>query len=225
MLKNNNNNKTLNIIGILLITFGISLLSYNYINTKINYAYDYMNIKLMDNEMPREVNEEDEVLNNEVQNDQIENDTTSNSTDNNSTNNNKNKYIGTLEIPRISLKRGFVSKDSSANNVNKNIAIMSASDYPDKSNGNFILAAHSGNSSIAYFKNLYELERNDLAYVYYNNVKYTYQITNIYTQPKVGKIKIYRNKSIKCLTLITCTKNDSTTQTVYIAELIKEEIV
>lgn len=225
MLKNKNN-KTINIIGILLITFGIGLLSYNYINTKINYAYDYMNIKLMDSEMPREVNVEDEVLNNEVENNQNENiNVPNNNTSNNNQNNNQNKYIGTLEIPRISLKRGFVSKDSSANNVNKNIAIMSASDYPDKPNGNFILAAHSGNSSIAYFKNLYELEKNDLAYVYYNNIKYTYLITNIYTQPKVGKVKIYRDKSKKSLTLITCTKNDSTTQTIYIAELIKEENV
>ena len=48
---------------------------------------------------------------------------------------------------------------------------------------------------------------------------YTYKITNIYTQPKVGKIAIYRNYDKTTLTLITCTNHDSTTQTIYIAEL------
>lgn len=218
-----NKNKILNIIGILLITIGIIILSYNYINKKINYAYDYMNILLMEDEMPREVNEEpSETIQNNEQNTE-QNNTEEIPNNQNNQDNYKTKYIGTLEIPRISLKRGFVSKDSSENNVDKNIAIMSASDYPDKINGNFILAAHSGNSSIAYFHELYKLERNDLAYVYYNNKKYTYLITNIYTQPKVGKVTIYRDKSKKTLTLITCTKGDSTTQTIYIAELIKEE--
>lgn len=217
-----NKNKILNIIGILLITIGIIILSYNYVNKKINYAYDYMNILLMEDEMPREVN--DEPNNTTENNEQNSIEEIPNNENNQSNQDNyKTKYIGTLEIPRISLKRGFVSKDSSENNVDKNIAIMSASDYPDKINGNFILAAHSGNSSIAYFHELYKIERNDLAYVYYNNKKYTYLVTNIYTQPKVGKVTIYRNKSKKTLTLITCTRGDSTTQTIYIAELIKEE--
>ena len=56
-----------------------------------------------------------------------------------------------------------------------------------------------------------------------NNKKYTYKIVNIYTQPKVGNIAIYRDYSKTTLTLITCTNNDSTTQTIYIAELIKTE--
>ena len=50
--------------------------------------------------------------------------------------------------------------------------------------------------------------------------KYTYRIVNIYTQPKTGKLAIYRDYSKTTLTLITCTNNDSTTQTIYISELI-----
>ena len=57
----------------------------------------------------------------------------------------------------------------------------------------------------------------------YKGKKYTYKIVNIYTQPKVGNIAIYRDYSKTTLTLITCTNNDSTTQTVYIAELVKTE--
>ena len=50
--------------------------------------------------------------------------------------------------------------------------------------------------------------------------KYKYSIVNIYIVPKNGKVPIYRNYNKTTLTLITCTKNDDTTQTVYIAELV-----
>ena len=42
---------------------------------------------------------------------------------------------------------------------------------------------------------------------------------NIYKHPKTGTIAIYRNYDKTTLTLVTCTNNDSTTQTIYIAEL------
>ena len=70
---------------------------------------------------------------------------------------------------------------------------------------------------------MYKLVVDDVAYVYYNNIKYTYKIVNIYTQPKTGVIGIYRNTNKTTLTLITCTNNDKTTQTIYIAELIDKE--
>ena len=63
----------------------------------------------------------------------------------------------------------------------------------------------------------------DKAYVSYNGKKYEYEIKNIYTQPKTGKLAIYRNYDKTTLTLITCTNNDSTTQTVYISELTNIE--
>ena len=66
---------------------------------------------------------------------------------------------------------------------------------------------------------LYKLNKGDKAIVAYKGKTYTYKITNIYTQPKVGKIAIYRNYDKTTLTLITCTNHDSTTQTIYIAEL------
>lgn len=129
-------------------------------------------------------------------------------------------YIGNISIPKIDLKRGFVSKDSKYNNVNRNIYIVPESDYPDKEGGNFILAAHSGTSSISYFKNLYKLSLGDKVEITYNNKNYTYIITNIYTDLKDGDVAIKRNKSKTTLTLITCTKGDKTTQTIYICERI-----
>ena len=91
---------------------------------------------------------------------------------------------------------------------------------PYVNNGNFILAAHSGNSYVSYFKDLYLLNKGDYAYVTYQGVKYVYKITNIYLQVKTGQIGIYRDNNKTTLTLVTCTKDDEQHQTIYIAELI-----
>ena len=90
----------------------------------------------------------------------------------------------------------------------------------DVKNGNFILAGHSGTGWKAFFNELYRLETNDQVQVSYKGKKYTYSIVNIYKQPKVGTVSIYRNYDKTTLTLITCTNYDNETQTIYIAELI-----
>ena len=132
-------------------------------------------------------------------------------------------YIGYLSIPKINFKKGFTAKDSSYNNVDKNIQILSASDFPDKENGNVIIAGHSGTSSVAFFNKLYLLNIGDYAYIEYNGVTYTYEIVNMYYIERTGKAEIVRNKNASTLTLITCTKGNRKTQTVYISELINKE--
>jgi LPXTG-site transpeptidase (sortase) family protein len=228
--------KQIIIIGVLLSVIGITLLSYNYINTKIEFAYDKMNLKLLANEQP-EFLEEDISENiesgspnssstNNTNEENINNTNTNTETKSNKSNSNtsyQSLYVGTLEVPRISLKKGFTDIGSKANTVNKNVTVIKGGNYPDIANGNFILAAHSGNSSVAYFKDLYKIQKNDLAVVTYKKVKYTYQVADIYLQPKTGKVAINRNTNKKTLTLITCTQNDNKNQTIYIAELIKEE--
>ncbi len=129
-------------------------------------------------------------------------------------------YIGELSIPSIRLQRGFVSKESKYNNVNYNITIANEADYPDVPSGNFILMAHSGNAYISFFDKLYRLQIGDKASVSYNAVTYNYQLTKIYNQAKTGTVAIYRNPSVKTLTLITCTHNDDYNQTIYIFEEI-----
>ncbi len=131
----------------------------------------------------------------------------------------KKELIGYLEIKKINLKQGLVSKNSYYNNVGRNIQILSASDYPDKDKGNVILAAHSGTGYLAFFKNLYKLSLNDEATIYYKNYIYNYKIVKIYNVPKTGKVRINRNINKTCLTLITCTYGSKTEQTVYILEL------
>ena len=128
-------------------------------------------------------------------------------------------YLAFLEIPKINLNQGILPKTSYYNNVNYHVQILDISDLPDVINGNMVLASHSGSSNIAYFKNLYKLTKDDKAYIVYNNKKYSYQVVNIYNQVKKGSLNIYRDLTKTTLTLITCTKNDKNSQTVYILEL------
>ena len=129
-------------------------------------------------------------------------------------------YIGELSIPKINLRRGFVSKESRYNNIEYNVTIANEADYPDVPMGNFILMAHSGNAYISFFDKLYRLEIGDEASVSYNANTYNYRLTNIYNQAKTGTVAIYRDPTKKILTLITCTHNDDYNQTIYIFEEI-----
>ena len=130
-------------------------------------------------------------------------------------------YLGTLEINKINFNKGFYSKTSNLNNVNINLYVLPQSDYPDKVNGNFMIAGHSGNYNNSYFRNLYLLKVNDEIKIHYNNKLYIYTIEKIYNEPKIGKVRILRNTSRTTLTLVTCTKDDEYHQTVYIAYLNK----
>ena len=130
------------------------------------------------------------------------------------------KYFGVLEIPRIGLKRGFYNLDSKYNNIEYNVAMVQGSQMPDVAKGNLILMAHSGDAYISYFAFLHYLQIGNSAYVTYNGNKYTYNLVNKYDVEKNGTVKIVRSYDKTTLTLITCTKNSDTLQTVYIFELV-----
>lgn len=210
----------LSIIGIII---GVTILSSNYLKEKKNIVFEKMNLELY-NQRVEEIAyvESQEQVEEVIIEEPVEEVEPVEEIDTGSTNYD-NIYRGILEIPKVGLRRGFLDKYAKDNSVSKNIEVLKTSDYPDVDKGNFIIAAHSGNSSIAYFKELYKLAIGDVAYVEYDNVKYTYQITNIYTQSKTGIIGVYRNYEKTTLTLVTCTKGDKTTQTIYIAELINKE--
>lgn len=128
------------------------------------------------------------------------------------------KYLGVLEIPRIGLKRGFYGTDSKYNNISYNVSVVGGSSMPDIPGGNLILIAHSGDAYISFFAYLYRLNIGNEAYVTYHNNVYRYRLVNIYNVPKNGTVKINRNPDKTTLTLITCTKDSDTEQTVYILE-------
>lgn len=121
-----------------------------------------------------------------------------------------------LSIPKIGLKQEFYPDDKIKNNVDKGIQVIDGSLMPDNG-GNLILASHSGNSSIAYFKHLDLLNIGDKVYVIYKENKYLYVISDIYDVEKTGFVEIKR-KNKQTLTLITCKKNTNK-QTVFIGYL------
>lgn len=196
-------------IGAFITLVGGFFLSYNYVQSKKIVAYDYMaNAFYNGNEVVNIVEKED--TKEPIKEDELPEEVS-------------NEYIGYLVIPKINLTKGFLDSRSTENDVEKNILVVDGSNYPDTDKGNLILAGHSGTGWKAFFNELYRLQVNDTAYITYKDKKYTYSITNIYKQPKTGKLAIYRDYDKTTLTLITCTNNDSLTQTIYIAELISIE--
>lgn len=231
------------ILGVLVLIIGLIAISYNYLIEKRDRVFDLMNIKMFQSETPMDVigMEPGDIENDDIKDIETNNTNTTNNSNNTNNNNNNNsnntsnnntqstttknnnlyKYVGILEIPKINLKKGFLDVNSKYNSIDYNVTVIKTSTYPDVDKGNFILAAHSGTASISYFKNLYKLKKGDTANIYYKNKKYVYKIVKIYNQPKTGKLSIYRDYNKTTLTLITCTKDNKKTQTLYILELIK----
>lgn len=226
-LNTNQRQKQKIMFGVWLIILGLAFLSSNYLMMKKDKVYEDITFDLsqIPTQIEQEVTTPDEEITDVIEDRDEEND--NDIEDNNDSNLSYvtyDYYIGRLEIPSINLVKGFASKNSKQNNVNKNVAIMTPCDYPDVLNGNFILAAHNGNGWNSYFRYLYKLKNNDIAYVYYNGMKYSYRVVNIYKVKKTGTVRIHRNLDATTLTLITCTKGDKTTQTVFILERYASEI-
>ena len=202
-------------IGSFLVFIGIITLSYNHLVFLKDQVFANMKIAMLDLE-----NVPNDDLQGEVDIPEVENVSDGTVYQQNEKEIDYSRYAGVLEIPKISLKRGFYNTDSKYNNIEHNVSMITGSSMPDVPNGNLMLMAHSGDAYISFFAYLYRLKIGDSAYVAYQGNKYRYQIVNIYTVPKTGKVAIYRNYNKTTLTLITCTKNDDTTQTIYIAELV-----
>ena len=202
-------------LSILFILAGLILVSYNYFAGIKSNLFNHQNIRLMVqqifiDETLDEINEED--LTN-----------TSVDMEDKKFGNNIDSYIGYLSVPDVEIKRGFVSLDSKYNSVGYNVMLIEGSEMPDVKNGNLILAAHRGNSPVSFFDKLYKLNDGAFAYINYNNKEYKYKLVNRYYEQKDGILTISRNADVNVLTLITCTRNDKTTQTIFIFELVSVE--
>lgn len=189
--------------GTIMIIIGGFFLSYNYVHSKKVMAYDYMNNAFF-TDVTNAI-EEENILPNDTEDTNVSFD--------------PYQIVGTLVIDKINFNKGFYPKDSELNQVDKNLLLVKESSYPNVANGNLIIAGHSGDAWNSFFNDLYKLSVGDTAKVIYQNKTYIYQFVNIYKVDKVGTISIYRNQKRTTLTLVTCTNNDSTTQTIYIGEL------
>lgn len=192
-------------LGILLLFLGIGCLSFTYFKTIKSNIFNEKNLKYFEEVDIAETIEEvvDETAPEETTTPVI-----------------NYNYIGYLDIPKINLKRGFVSLNSKYNSISYNVMLIKGSSMPDVKNGNLMLAAHRGNSSVSFFDKLYKLNLGDEANVTYNDKVYTYKLVNTYLEAKDGTIAIYRDENKTTLTLITCTRGDKKTQTVFIFELV-----
>ena len=210
------NNQLLFFFAILLIIGGAFLLSENYINDKIDKSFNTMNLKLL--ALNEEIKEEKTSQNEEVVIDDVS-DTTIDVEEEKKIKEINYNYIGKLQIPKIGLEQGFVDKNSKYNSVDYGIEILKESSFPNVNKSNLIMLSHSGSSYRAKFKELYKLKLGDLCYIDYQGKVYKFKITKIYNKPKIGKVIIDRDYNKTTLTLITCTHNSKTEQTIYIAEL------
>lgn len=201
--------------GVILIISGIPLLLSNYIKEKRDVVFSEMNLAL--SEINNQTIYNDEVVEDEELSDEELEEEPKEEQKKEYT---YEEYAGILDIPKINLYKGFYNKTSNLNNVKFNLYVLKESDYPDITNGNLIIAGHSGNYNNSYFANLYQLELNDTIIVHYKSKDYTYKITKIYNEEKTGTVRILRDRNKTTLTLITCTKDDNYHQTIYIAELI-----
>lgn len=192
------------LFGSFLVFIGAVVLSYNHLLKLKDELFSDMLISMSDDKKTIDVPIANNVSDNTVYEEK---------------NINYGKYLGVLTIPKIGLKRGFYNINSRYNNIEYNVTLVLGSTMPDQG-GNLILMAHSGDAYISYFAYLYRLKIGDLAYITYNGKDYKYRLVNTYDVPKNGKVAINRNYDKTTLTLITCTKDDSTKQSIYILELV-----
>lgn len=192
------------IIGVSLLTLGFIFYGYNYYQKKTNDKIEEKSIEKFfeieeETSIVEESKEEHPII---KKDDEI--------------------YIGVLEISKINLKKGLVDKTSPKNNVNKNIYLLKETILPDEQAiSHILLAAHSGNSYVSFFKNLRKLEITDKVYFYYKGMKYIYEIFDKYEIEKTGVAKLNQT-NMSDITLITCISGTNK-QIIYIAKLIDEE--
>lgn len=135
----------------------------------------------------------------------------------------KEEYLGILKIPRLNLVQGFYSINSKNNNISKAVTILKESTFPNENGSIMYLVAHSGNSYIAFFKDLNKLRINDLINIDMNNNSYQYIINDIYELDKNGKITVNHNIHENYLVLSTCKGEDK--QLVITSKLINKNII
>ena len=125
-----------------------------------------------------------------------------------------------LIIPTIQLDENIYDYDSKYNSVDYGLELINNYDIK-KQKGSIIIASHSGNSSISYFKNLYKLKIGDLVILQSDDEIYHYKINSIY---KIKKNGTFKYKDIDSgIYLITCDKKNKKKQLVFQGKLEKIE--
>lgn len=137
----------------------------------------------------------------------------------------KSDLLAHVTIPKINVDEDIYQMNSSANNVNKHVTILKESILPMENKDSIIfLAAHSGTGHLAYFKNLNKLQLGDIVVFTYNNIIYTYKVSNAFLEEKDGDIEINKSSNNQ-LVLTTCSPNSDSKQLIVDTILINEKRV
>lgn len=122
-----------------------------------------------------------------------------------------NEIIGKLIINKLNINKNLYKINSKNNNIEKNITILNNSIPPTEDNSIMFIAAHSGTSSIAFFKDLDKLEEDDEVILIYNNKEYKYIVKNCWEEEKNGYINVQKLQE-KQLILTTCSPSKENLQ-------------
>lgn len=209
-IENNKGSKSqLIIVGSLLIIIGIGVIGGKYL-------YNYLQNKNEEKLIDIFYEEQEEIIEDTNTEEQVET-----PTETKQQSSSKINYIAVIKIPKIGLEKGLCEKGTYCNNVNRNIQILKESNYPDKEKGNVMLAGHSGNGRVSYFRKLDKLSQDDEVSIFYNGSEYKYKVVNQYDIEKNGTANIVRNAEKNTLTLITC-RHNTNKQIVVICELVEK---
>ena len=127
-----------------------------------------------------------------------------------------NAFYGILQIPSINMTYGFYDIDNKLNDVSKNVTLL----YKNLEN-TFVLAAHSGTGDIAYFNDLRYISLKDIVYLKFKDKTLEYEVVNIKSEKKTGKISISSNNNLLILT--TCDQEIKGNQLIIEANIKKNE--
>ena len=107
-----------------------------------------------------------------------------------------------ININKINLNEMIYPGNQNNNNLNHIIQANFSNNLKTK-NANIILIAHSGNSKISYFKNIYKLKNGDYIYIYNQRIKYIFEVYDkkIINPKDTNKLKHQKQTT---LTLLTC---------------------
>lgn len=118
-----------------------------------------------------------------------------------------------LEIPVLDKKFAIYYDNEEANDLEKNVEILTVDVKPgeDKS---IVIAAHSGISTIAYFNGIEQLRKGDEIIIGYQNKEYVYVVDVVYNEKKDGDIRVIEKNERQYLYLTTCNQLDKSKQVV-----------
>ena len=119
----------------------------------------------------------------------------------------KTVYPDEIIIPKIDLDQNFFAYYET--NIDNGIIYLKESDF---NTDFYILAAHSGNADISYFKNINKLEKGDKIYLNARGKKLIFDVDKKYYVRKNGIINL--NKDNNLLYLTTCDKHNNNRQLV-----------